>query len=542
MSLGQSSIAGRQAAVSGSGTIETLHMDRAGSQPKTKTRSLAANTLIMSLRTVLTMSVSLYSSRIVLAELGAVDYGIYFAVAGVTLVISFLNSALATSTQRFLNVELTGRDHERLRSVFCTSLQIHVAIALLTILVSEIVGLWLLNTYLVIPGVRMDAARVAFHYAVFATALTIIQVPYNATLVAFERFTAYAVFDILHAVLRLSVAWILIAGSGDLLELFAALMFGVTLLVTVAKVVYCVQGFPSCRYRVCRDRALHSSLSGFAGWSILGAAALVLNIQGVGILLNLFFGPLANAAQNIALQVTNATSTLGSNLQITSNPPIVKAHAAGDHERFHALVEQSARYSFLLMLVLTAPIISSVELVLAFWLTSVPDHAGDITRLLLLTALVNSFSFPLMAAAQATGTIRLYQALVSAVMLSAIPLGYLLLTFGAGLLSVFQLLLGLSCLALGVRLVILRRLVGLDIGRFLGAVVLPAAAIGAVSLSSGWAIRIVSSQSQLTEFAGLVATGVVTLVAVYFFGVSAVERRQMRQAIRNRLNVGGRPA
>jgi O-antigen/teichoic acid export membrane protein len=259
-----------------------------------------------------------------------------------------------------------------------------VPIALLAIVVSETLGLWLLNTHMVIPEARMAAARVAFHYAVFSTALVIVQVPYSALLVAHERFTAYAIFDIVNAVLRLLVATLLTVASGDLLQLFSAAMFGVTLLTMVAKVSYCVRAFPSGRYTPCADSSLLISVTGFVGWSMLGAASLVLNIQGVGILLNVFFGPVANAAQNIALQLSNATSTLASNLQITSSPQIIKAYASGERKRFHGLVEKSARLSFLLMLVLTAPIIVGGDIVLEIWLGTIPDHASAIMRFLLL--------------------------------------------------------------------------------------------------------------------------------------------------------------
>ncbi|WP_339760474.1 hypothetical protein [uncultured Hoeflea sp.] len=504
------------------------------------TRSLAANTLIMALRTILTMAVSLYSSRIVLAELGVVDYGIYFSVAGVTLLLSFLNSALATSTQRFLSVEIGRRDDEQLRTVFGASLQIHLAIALVTLLASESLGLWFIDAHMVIPEPRMDAARLAFHFAVFSTVLTIIQVPYNAALVSHERFTVYAAFDVLHAVLRLAVAVMLMLSSGDRLELFAALMFGVTLFVMAVKALYCRMAFACSRLRLCRDRALLRNMSGFAGWSILGAASLVLNIQGVGILLNIFFGPVANAAQTVALQLSNATSTLASNLQIVSSPQIIKAHAGGDRDGFHRLIERSARLSFMLMLVLMAPMIIGADLVLGVWLRVVPDHAGGIARLLLLAALVNSFSFPLMTAAQATGTIRTYQALVGGLMLSAIPLGYLMLFHGAGVLSVFQLLLALSVLALGVRLLVLRSLIGLDVARFLRSIVLPGAMIGAMALFSGLAVRLLCPVTLPAELAAMATTALATALAVWFLGMSAAERAGLKQAVTRRFNPGGK--
>lgn len=520
----------------GGGLQEITPDVRATPQSASSTRSLTRNTLIMSVRTLLTLSVSLYSSRIILDELGTVDYGIYFAVAGVTLVISFLNSALAGSTQRFLNIELAKGNTERVRATFSASMQIHGVIALLTLLALETIGLWLFNTHMVIPESRMAAARVAFHYAAFTVAMTFVQVPYSAALVASERFGLYAVFDIAHAFLRLLVAVLLIVGSGgDELVFFSALMFGVTLVITVAKAMFCMTAFPFSRYRVCLDRTLHSGMAAFAGWNILGAASLVLSVQGVGILLNLFYGPIANAAQNIAVQLTNVASTLGSNLQITASPQIIKAYATGDDRRFHELLEQSVRFCFLIMLVPIAPVVIGTDVVFGVWLTSIPDHAVDIARVLLLTSLVNSFSFPLMAAAQATGNIRTYQVVLAAITLCALPLGYFLLAHGAGLLSIFQLMLVLSVVGLGVRLVLLSRMVGLNLPRFLHRILLPSGLIAAVCLGFGWGMRSVCPENLTGGLISLLLTGLVTVLMVYAVGLSAIERSQIQQAISRRI-------
>ncbi|MBA69626.1 MAG: hypothetical protein CML30_12190 [Rhizobiales bacterium] len=499
-----------------------------------------ANTLIMSVRTFLTMAVSLYSSRIVLSQLGVVDYGIYFAVAGITVVLSLLNSALSISTQRFLSFEFGQHDTDRLRAVFSASLQIHFLIAIVTVIVCETLGLWFLDAHMVIPEARMDAARLAFHFAVLSTALTIVLVPYNASLVASERFGAYAIFDGLHAFLRLGVAFLLMLGNGDLLEMFAGLMFGVTFSVAAGKMIYCRWQLGFSRYRVCRDRRILSRMTGFAGWSLLGAASLMLNIQGIGILLNMFFGPIANAAQNIAVQVNNATSTLAVNLQITSSPQIVRAYAANDMERFHRLIEHSAKLSFLLMLVLTAPMVAGMDAILALWLETVPPQAAAIARLLLLTAAVNSFSYPLLSAAQASGTIRLYQTIISGLGLSVIPLGYIAFSRGADLLVIFQLMLVVSMVMLAVRLVLLRGLVDLNIGRFLRVVILPSACIAAIAFATGWATGTLLPTTQMAEIAGAVVIGSVTLAAAYRFGLTAGERNEINAIFGSRFkSIGG---
>ncbi|RKE79222.1 hypothetical protein [Rhizobium sp. AG855] len=499
-----------------------------------ETRSLLANTLIMYGRTLLTMSVSLYSSRIVLAELGAVDYGIYFAVAGVTLVIAFLNSALATSTQRHLSVGLAQGDMAQLRSVFSASLQIHAAIALAILLASQTFGLWFLHNHMVIPPERVQAGSWALKCAALSVALTVFQVPYNALLTATERFSVFAAFDIAHALLKLFVAFALFLPLGDRLEVFASLLVGATCVIFVAKVGYCLWAFEGSRYRPCADLSILRRLATFAGWSLVEGFSLILNIHGFGLLLNLHFGPVVNASQGIATQLVNATSTLASNLQLTASPRIMKSFFTQDVASFQILIERNAKAAYFLMLVLVVPVALQANAVLTLWLGTVPDHAVGLVRLLLLVGLVNSMSSPLVSAIQATGRIRRYQLIVGGLLLTSVPIGALLLSFGAGPLSIYWFLLLLSAVALAIRVQMARHLVGLVPGKFATDVLWPAILVTALSFASGELLSMALAGLWLGEICSIAGTAVITAGLIYVFGFSDSERLWLGATVTSR--------
>lgn len=504
------------------------------SQDARGSRSLTANTLIMYGRTVLVMAVSLYSSRVVLAHLGAVDFGIYFAVAAVTLVIAFLNSALAVSTQRYLTVGLTHQNKDQLRSVFSMSLQMHAGIGLLIFLSAQTFGIWFLHHHMVIPPERMQAATWALQCATMSVVFTVLQVPYNALLTATERFSAHAAFDVAYAILRLFAAFALLIDAGDRLELFSSLMFGVTFVIWLVKAGYCFWAFDVSRYRLCGDLRILRQLASFAGWSLVEGLSVVLNVQGIGLLLNVYFGPVANASLGIANQVSVASATLASNLQVTASPRIMKSLFSQNIQEFQATLERNAKAACFLMLVLVVPVALETETLLSIWLGTVPEFTADMVRLLLLVGVVNSLSSSLVSAIQATGHIRKYQLTVGGLMLTSMPVSMLLLWNGAGPLSAHWFLLILSCLAVGLRVHLVRQAIGVDARRFVRNVVLPAVLVTGVSFLGGKAAGLMVEALGLPALCSPAAIFVVTSASVFLLGLSGDERVWLRDIVKTR--------
>lgn len=393
-------------------------------------KRIAKNTMMLYFRMLLTMAVSLYTSRIVLNTLGVEDFGIYNVVGGFVTMFAFLNSAMASATQRFLAFEIGKGDKIQLRNVFSMSINIHFLIAIIILIFTETIGLWFVNTQLTIPAERMIAARWVYQFSILTLMVNLVSVPYNAMIIAHERMNVFAWVSIAEVSLKLIVVFMLQWFGFDKLKFYAVLMFSVAILIRLFYSMYCNRKFNESRFRYYWDKPLFKTLINYAGWNLWGNAASVIMDQGVNILLNIFFGPIVNAARGIAFQVRGAANHFVTNFQMAMNPQIIKSYAANDLKYMHQLVYHGSKYSFFLLFTLTLPIFIEAEIILRLWLKIVPEYTVLFTRLVIVNVLIDCISGPLMTAAQATGKIKLYQGVVGSLLILNLPVSYLFIKFG----------------------------------------------------------------------------------------------------------------
>lgn len=309
-------------------------------------KRIAKNTLMLYFRMILTMLVSLYTSRVVLNTLGVEDFGIYNVVAGFVTMFGFLNSAMASATQRFLAFEIGKGDHDQLRNVFSMSVNIHFLIAFIIFILAETIGLWFVNTQLTIPAGRMGAAQCVYQFSILAMMVTMVSVPYNAMIIAHERMNVFAWVSIIEVSLKLFIVFMLQWFGFDKLKFYAVLTFCVSLIIRFIYGFYCSRQFKESRFRYFWDRPLFKTLASYAGWNLWGNIAAVLQGEGVNVLLNIFFGPVINAARGIAFQVKGAVNQFVANFQMAMNPQIIKSYAVNDLKYMHQLIFRGAKYSF----------------------------------------------------------------------------------------------------------------------------------------------------------------------------------------------------
>jgi O-antigen/teichoic acid export membrane protein len=492
--------------------------------PSENNKRIAKNTAMLYFRMLLTMAVSLYTSRIVLNTLGVEDFGIYNVVGGFVTMFGFLNSAMASATQRFLAFEIGKGDKIQLRNVFSMSVNIHFLIAFLILILAETIGLYFVNTQLTIPPERMVAARWVYQFSILTLMVNMISVPYNAIIIAHERMNVFAWVSIAEVSLKLLIVFMLQWFGFDKLKLYAILMFIVALLIRLIYGVYCGKKFKESEFRFYWDKPLFKTLINYAGWNLWGNAAVVIMDQGVNILLNIFFGPVVNAARGIAYQVKSAVNQFVQNFQMAMNPQIIKSYAAGDLKYMHQLIFQGAKYSFFLLFTLSLPIMLETEIILKLWLKTVPDYTVIFTRLVLINVLLDCISGPLMTAAQASGKIKLYQGVVGGLLILNLPVSYIFLKLGYSPEITLYVSIGISTIALIARLKIISPLVKLDTFIYLKKVVLKILSVSLVSMIIPTLIK-----SFLHEgFARLLIIGFSSLVVVgatiYFVGLGKNEQ------------------
>lgn len=425
------------------------------------------------IRMIVLMIVSLYTSRVIINSLGFEDYGVYSVVTGFVIVFGFLNSAMTASVQRFLTVEFKKDNSEKMNQVFNMSLVIHFFLAIIMVGVAEPIGLYFVQHKLVIPSERLDAAIWIFHFSVVTLFFSIMNVPYRALIVTHEDMGAFAVISLFEAFAKLAAAFLIGVVLFDKLIFYGLLLAGVAILVQVFYMIFCIHQYRTeVVFKLTWDGMLFKDMCSFAGWNLIGVFAGIAHNQGINIVLNLFGGPVLNAARAIAYQVSGAANQLVSNFQMAVNPPIMKSYVAKDGRVEH-LVLSSSKISCILILCIAIPIIMEAPYILKLWLKNVPEYAIGFTRLALIDAVVCSMAGPFHTLFQATGKIKLYQTLISGILLLNLPLSYLFLYMGLPFYITFVVSIALSLLALLTRLILARRFSSITVGVFVFRVLLP---------------------------------------------------------------------
>lgn len=500
-------------------------------------KRIAKNTLLLYFRMLFMMIISLYTSRVVLNTLGVEDYGIYNVVGGVVTMFGFISGAMASSTQRFLTYELGQGNFKQLSKVFSISLMIHVLISILIIILSETVGLWFLYYKMAIPENRLDAAFWVYQFSIVSTIIMIISVPYNASIIAHERMSAFAYISILEAILKLLVVYLLLVGDFDKLKLYAFLICAVQLNIRLIYGWYCKCHFKETIFRKVWDKNLFREMLSFSGWSLWGNCAVIAFTQGLNILLNMFFGPTVNAARGIAVQVQGAINQFSTNFQTALNPQIIKSYASNDLIYMHSLIYRSSKFTFFLLLLLSLPIILETDTVLRIWLHAVPEHTVCFLRLILCISIVDAMANPFVTSVSATGNIRLYQGIIGGMLFCILPISYIVLKLGGNPASVFIVHLCICLIVFIVRLYIIRFLINLKIFDYIKQVACRCLFVGAISIISPIIIKCNLPDTIYSFFIVCVSCIISVSICIFYIGMTSSERRFIMNKLFNILRI-----
>lgn len=470
------------------------------------------------------MAVTLYTSRVVLKALGVNDFGIYNVVGGVVTMFSILSNSLSSAISRFITYELGKENFTKLKNIFSTAVTIQITLAVAITLIAEIVGLWFLNTKMNIPTERMEAANWTFQFSVITFVINLISVPYNAAIIAHEKMSAFAYISILEALLKLSIAFLIIISPIDKLIFYACLICIISLIIRLIYGHYCKSHFKECTYSFYWDKDLLKQMFGFAGWNFIGSSSALLRDQGGNILINLLFGPAVNAARGIAFQVNTATQNFIASFTMALNPQITKSYASNNYDYMMKLVFKGARFSFYLLLILTLPIFLNTNYILKLWLGIVPEHTIQFIRLILVFTLSESISQPLITAQHATGKIKNYQIIVGGLQMLNLPIAYLALKNGAIPETIFFVAIAISQICLIARLWMMKTSINLSILGFYSKVYLNILKVSLVAIILPIGLSIYKSDSITFFIMSSIVTIVYTFLCIFFIGCDKEEQ------------------
>lgn len=499
-----------------------------------RNRQLAKNTVMLYIRLVFTMAITLYTSRVILKVLGVEDFGIYNVVGGVVAMFAFLNSVMTSATQRFLSFDLGRGDMGQFSKTFSVSMSAHICIAVAVLVLAETVGLWFLNTQMDIPPGRMNAANAVYHIAILNFCLKIIRVPYNACIIAYEKMAFFAYASILEVGLGLISVYILMLVTADELILYTGLVCLSSLIILILYKFYCNRNLNVARYTFIRDKALFKKILSFSGWNMFGGMANLGSSQGVNLLFNVFFGVTVNAAMAIANQVGTGVYSLVSGFSTAFNPQLVKLYARDEYDEFIKLIIRSSKFSFFLIFFLALPCLLNMDFILNLWLPTVPEYTKEFSQLVILFFCVDAVSNSLWTSVQATGNIKRYQLIISSVIFLSLPLAWVFLIMGFSPVVVMVVRVAVNILAHAVRIVMLKKMIGLPTGKYLYQTTLIPMLVIILSVPLPLLVAIHMDGYPAFLLSSALSVLMVALCC-YFVGMNSGERKFVKQFIARKI-------
>lgn len=499
-------------------------------------KRIAKNTLFLSIRMGLVLIGTLYLTRVVLHVLGIENYGIYNVVCGFVAMFSFLNTTLAGGINRFYNFELGKKGN--VTTVYNTALVIQFIIALALLILLETIGLWYVNTKLVIPIERLNTARAIFHFSVFSLVLTVLQTPFSAAILAYERMNYYAIVSIVDVFLKLGIAILIQFTAGDKLLLYGLLMAAIALLDFLMYYVYCKRLLKELKLKFYLNIELFKSMLSFSGWLLFNTIAYTARSQGSNLVLNYFFGPIVNAAYGITNQISGALDSFSGNISVASRPQLVQSYSSGDTIRTKNLTFSMSKIMYILILMLFVPLFLNIEYILHIWLgDNIPNYTIPFTCYMLIVKLIDSLNPSITTVLMATGKMKKYMLWSSIIICSIIPLSIFSFKLGYDPVSIFIIMAILTFINQCASMIILsQEFEGIRIKEYVKDVILPCFFQTSCVIIVPLIINFTMEQSMFRLVLSCLTSLCCTLIAAYFVCLNKSEKFLVNNLIRKIAN------
>lgn len=500
-------------------------------------KRIAKNTLLLYFRMILVSLVSLFTTRIILEQLGIENYGIYNVVGGIVGFLGMLNGSMTSATQRFLAFELGIGNTKDFNRVFSMLLTIFFILSFVILLVSIIIGPWLINDFIVIPNEKRNVAMWVYYFSVGTFFLNLIAIPYMSSIIAYEKMGIYAFMSFIEVILKLLLAYTLYISTVDKLLTYGFLTMCVTFLVTLFYCVYCINKIKGCKYHFFLEKSLFNKLLDYIGWNLFGSVTTILNTQGQTLVLNIFFGPIVNAAKAISDRINSIVVSFSNNFYMAVRPQIIKSYASGDHDYMFKLVIRSSKFSFYLLFLITLPLIILMQSILTLWLGANQLNSDMIifSQLMLVFSLVNVFENPITAMIQATGNIRKYEIVIGFFTLLLLPICYFIFTLGFPAYYSIIVLIIIYIIALFFRLVIAKQQLGMSIQHYFSSVFAPLLMTSIPSAALSYYITKFFSKNFLGLTYSVSCCLFISITFIFFLGLNKSEKNTSINFIKTKL-------
>jgi O-antigen/teichoic acid export membrane protein len=490
---------------------------------------VAKNTMFLYVRMLITMVISLFTSRIVIDALGFSDYGLYSLVGGITGLIAFMHTSLAGATIRFMNIEMGIKNIGNLKTVFNTAIIIHVSLALIILVLGETVGLWFLYNKINITPDRFDAAFWVYQFSVLSVMMSIVQAPYDAAIVAHQRMSIYAYISIVESVLKLVIAYIIYISLYDKLILYAGLVLAVSIITRMIYQIYCFRNFEECRFKWVINKEYIKSIAVFFGWDLFGNFSFIFKNQGLQIIQNIFFGSIINASVGIANTITGIVSGFASNFSIAAKPQITQYYSQGEYQKMLELLYFNVRITFFLMFCFSIPFFLQADYLFTLWLVDVPEYTVIFCQLILFQISFSRLYTPLNDIIHASGNIRKWSSIGGLVNILNIVLSYFLLKIIGNPVTPFYV--GIFCLFLSFSINVYYTKIYIkefSVKHYLLRICLKNCIIAFVGILPSFLMLLYFKSSVLFSLFSIVFGVVFYFLSVYFLGLRPNEKEYLK--------------
>lgn len=493
-------------------------------------RLIFKNTLFLAVRMPLALTLGLYTSRVILEQLGVVDFGIYAVIAGFILLMSFFNSAISSSIQRFMNFEIARNGGKDMRHVFAAGCLCIVLVTVCFLVVAEAAGYWFIEYKMSVPPEKLADARIVFQLALVVAVIELFRCPYHVLILSYEKMNFYAWYSILDATLKLVMALCLCLFGKNKLVVYVCMLIVIALIINSAFVFYCRKHFKNVGFSLRAPIAKVKEILGFIGWNTMTSVSDLAYQQGSSIILNIFFGVSYNATLGLTNQVKQGVTNLTRNVQVASVPQIQQTFASAEYDDFKMLVARISRISFFLMLFMGLPIVVNAGVLLDFWLTVLPPDIITFIMLVIAFCMVDSLTGPLWTSMQASGKLKLYQPLISVIWLMYLPAAYIAFKCGMPARWIIILQVIFDCVILFVRIIFAKIYCGIGFGFYFKDVVLPIIKVALVAAVPTYALGLLLDGAPKFFITSTVSCLLVG-TAIYFFGLVGNEREKVREFV-----------
>jgi O-antigen/teichoic acid export membrane protein len=501
---------------------------------KQNSKLMAKNSAFMYIQMGVRMLIGLYTVRVILHALGGEDYGIYNVVGGFVTMFSFITETLVSASQRFFAYSIGRGEKDMLNRYFNTSLLCFLILGVFMLLLIEGVGYWFVNYKMIIPDDRLEAANWVLQFSIFSFIVRVITVPYSAMVVSHEKLAIYAVISVLDSFLLLGIALLLQSVSADRLKIYALGMFGISLISSILYILLCKYYFKEdSRIKLKYEAILINEMLGYSGWYMFGTLAMMVRSQGINMVLNLFFGPIVNAARGIAFQINNALNQFVNSFYNAVRPQITKMTASENNHGMISLVFNSSLISFFLMSLLAVPLIAEMPFVLSIWLSDYPEHTVMFSRLVIITALIDTLGYPLTTAVCASGRIKWFQIVTGVILTLNLPLTYFLFKIFPNPDIAFYVSIGFAAIAQVARMFFMNRMFGMSNVAYVKTVLWPALFVFVVSISLTFCLIFIFGDAIWMHLLIIVLSVLMTLSLSFFVGMNKQQRCSLVSMLSN---------